>query len=127
MLTTVAAFREPWEAQLFCGRLEAEGIPAFVAFDCHIGIAWHYSVALGGVRVQVPADHWEDARAIESLCRAGTFKALLAANPAPAPMAAPTPPAAAAPIPAPTAVVVPIAAACRPAGTVLPVRSMTSD
>ena len=25
MLTTVAAFREPWEAHMFCCRLEAEG------------------------------------------------------------------------------------------------------
>ncbi len=53
MLTTVAAFREPWEAHMFCGRLMAEGIAAFVAHECHIGNAWHYSVALGGVKVQV--------------------------------------------------------------------------
>ena len=34
-------------------RLEAEGIPAFVAFQFHIGNNWLYSTALGGARVQV--------------------------------------------------------------------------
>ncbi len=77
MLTTVAAFREPWEAHMFCSRLKTEGIPAFVAHEYHVGNAWHYSVLLDGVKVQVPDDRKDEAKAIEKLCRDGEFKSLL--------------------------------------------------
>lgn len=77
MLTTVTAFREPWEAHMFCARLNAEGIPAFVCHEYHIGNAWHCSLALGGVKVQVPDESVQDARAIEGLCQSGAFKLLL--------------------------------------------------
>ena len=53
LLVTVGLFRDPWHAHLFRMRLEAEGIPAFVAFQFHIGNNWLYSMALGGARVQV--------------------------------------------------------------------------
>ena len=61
MLTTVASFREPWEAHMFRSRLAAEGVPAVLIHEYHIGNAWHYSTALGSVRVQVPAERKEDA------------------------------------------------------------------
>ena len=47
MLTTVAAFREPSEAHMFCARLEAEGIPAFVAHERHVGTATECDPEMG--------------------------------------------------------------------------------
>ncbi|MDE1987770.1 MAG: hypothetical protein KGL29_02835 [Alphaproteobacteria bacterium] len=77
VLITVAAFREPWEAHMFCARLMAEGVPATIIHEYHIGNAWHSSVALGGVKVQVPDARKEEAEAVERLCRSGKFKSLL--------------------------------------------------
>ena len=51
MLTTVAAFREPWEAHMFCSRLEAEGVPAFIAHEYHIWNAWRKTIPSRNLRV----------------------------------------------------------------------------
>jgi uncharacterized paraquat-inducible protein A len=75
MLTTVAIFRDPWEAQLFQLRLEAEGVAAFVVHDHHIGMNWPWSRALGGVKVQVLDDEVQDAQSVAQRCRAGEFRA----------------------------------------------------
>jgi hypothetical protein len=80
VLVTVSAFREPYEAHLFRGRLQAEGIVAFVAHEMNVANAWHRSVALGGVKVQVSSDELELAREIEQACRDGVFKDLLRAE-----------------------------------------------
>ena len=77
MLETVARFRDPWEAHMLRLRLEAEGIPASVAFQFHIGNNWWYSQALGGVRVQVPRSWLKEALHVEKDCRAGVFTAEL--------------------------------------------------
>jgi len=77
MWTTVAAYREPYEAHLLRGRLEAEGIPAIVSHECHAGVDWVISTGLGGAKVQVPEDFRQDARQIENLCREGEFRAML--------------------------------------------------
>jgi hypothetical protein len=61
----VARFPEPVMAHMAKARLEEEGIPAFVR-DAHtIGIQWLYSIALGGVRVEV--DEQDEERAKELL------------------------------------------------------------
>jgi hypothetical protein len=73
MLATVASFREPWEAHLFRGRLEFEGIPAMVAFENHVGVDWLWSDALGRVRVQVPRSWGSEALEVLSLCNAGIY------------------------------------------------------
>lgn len=75
MLTTVAKFREPWEAHMLRGRLQAEGIPALVAFEFHVWQNWLYSNAIGGVHVLVPQELNADARAVEGRCRIGDFAA----------------------------------------------------
>jgi len=54
MLTTIASYSFPWEAQIAKARLDAEGIPAFVADEQTINMQWLYSDAMGGVRLQVP-------------------------------------------------------------------------
>jgi hypothetical protein len=74
MLATIAAFRDPWEAHMFRLRLEAEDVPAVVAYEFHIGNNWLWSTALGGVRVQVPNDFAEAAFDVKSLCRTGKYR-----------------------------------------------------
>ena len=66
MLVTVARYSFPWEAQINRARLEAEGIPAFVADEQTINMQWLYSDALGGVRLQVPSACEERARELLS-------------------------------------------------------------
>lgn len=56
---TVGAYNNPLEAYLARGRLEVEGIAAFLAHEHHVWANWVYSQALGGVKVQVVA---EDAK-----------------------------------------------------------------
>ena len=55
MLKTAAIYTNPIEAHIVRGRLEAEGIPAYVIHEYHIWANWFYSSALGGVKVQVNA------------------------------------------------------------------------
>ena len=52
-LVTVAAYNNPLEAHLAKGRLDVEGIPAYLAHEHHVWANWVYSQALGGVKVQV--------------------------------------------------------------------------
>lgn len=65
LLFTVATFTEPWEAHIFRGRLEAEGIPAWVAHDQHITLNWPIATALGGAKVQVPPVFADQACIVE--------------------------------------------------------------
>jgi hypothetical protein len=54
-IVTVAHRFDPLEAELMCGRLRADGIPATLA-DVHLVQAYaFFATALGGVRVMVPA------------------------------------------------------------------------
>ena len=63
-LKTVANFSFPYEAQIAWAKLDSEGIPAFIADEHTINANWLYSNALGGVRLQVPAEFVEDASSI---------------------------------------------------------------
>lgn len=63
-LVTIARFRDLAEAELARGKLEAEGIPAFLADQYLVGLDWNYSNAVGGVRLQVPLEWAEEARDI---------------------------------------------------------------
>jgi hypothetical protein len=77
VLVTVSAFREPYEAHLFRGRLEAEGIFALVLHEYWIGNEWPMSVAFGGVKVQVLQGQYEAAREIERACCRGEYRGFL--------------------------------------------------
>jgi hypothetical protein len=79
-LVTIASFTEPWEAHIFRLRLQAEGVPAFVAHEHHVWQNWPYALALGGVKVQVPRSATEKASDVERRCRAGQYRAELAAE-----------------------------------------------
>ena len=61
MLTTISTYSFPYEAHIDRAKLESEGIPAFVADEHTINMQWLYSNALGGVRLQVAANHREAA------------------------------------------------------------------
>lgn len=63
-LITVGSFTGPLEAHLAKGRLEAEGIPVFIAHENHIWANWVYSHALGGVKLQVAREFAEEAKKI---------------------------------------------------------------
>ena len=65
-MITVARFSMPYEAHIAKSRLESEGIPAFVADEHTVGMNWLYSNAMGGVRLQVPSSHKEEALRILS-------------------------------------------------------------
>lgn len=52
-LVTVASYTYPLEAHLARTKLESEGIEAFVADEHMVQANWLYSLAIGGVRLQV--------------------------------------------------------------------------
>lgn len=59
-LITIARYSMPYEAHLARSRLEAEGIPVFIADEHLLSINWLYTPAVGGIKVRVPED-WEEA------------------------------------------------------------------
>ena len=61
-LVTIARFQDPTEALIVCAMLEADGLHASTADLNHVVANWPIVLALGGVRVQVPADEFEAAR-----------------------------------------------------------------
>lgn len=64
-LITVATFDMLPDAQIALGRLEAEGIPATLA-DAHlVQTDWLYSIAVGGIKLQVEPAYVQ--RALEIL------------------------------------------------------------
>jgi hypothetical protein len=72
-LTTVAAYFDPFHANLARSRLVDEGIPTFIQGAEFASMAWHLTIANRGIKVQVPAEHAEHALAILSdTSRAGT-------------------------------------------------------
>ena len=71
---TVAAYTTATEAQIVKGRMEVEGIPAVVQFEHHVWANWSLSVALGGVRVQVPNLQVEESLAVLEKLQAGVYK-----------------------------------------------------
>jgi len=63
-LVTVATFMYPAQAHVARGRLESEGIRAFVADENLITMNWLYANTIGGVKLQVSAADADRARAI---------------------------------------------------------------
>ncbi len=77
MIKTVSTHTTSIEAHIVRCRLEHEGIPAFIAFEHHIWAMWSYSLALGGVRVQVPESYLEPARNVVNQIYIGSYEAEL--------------------------------------------------
>lgn len=63
-LVTVATFSQPLDSHLIRARLEAEGIPCFVADEFTVSANWFYSNAIGGVKLQVREADIDRARHI---------------------------------------------------------------
>ena len=61
-LVTIAQFDDPTTANLSLGRLKSSGIDAVLTDENTVGIAWHLSTALGGIRLKVRAEDEEQAR-----------------------------------------------------------------
>ena len=64
MLIRIGAYENAIEAHLARGRLEAEGIPAYVCHEHHITMYWLISLALQGVKIYVHPMHGDRAREI---------------------------------------------------------------
>jgi len=71
---TVGAYNNPIEAHLAKGRLEVEGIPAYLAHEHHVWANWVYSQALGGVKVQVLAENANSAASILDAHNKGEYE-----------------------------------------------------
>jgi hypothetical protein len=63
-LVTVYRTFSPADAQLICSLLQASDISALVADELSALSMDGYSMATGGIRVQVPEEEVEDARAL---------------------------------------------------------------
>ena len=61
---TVGWYLHPIEAQIALSRLEWEGIPAFLHSYEHANLDWPITLALGGIRLQVPPSFAEEAREV---------------------------------------------------------------
>jgi hypothetical protein len=58
---TIATFSEPTSAHIARLRVESQDIPCIIA-DENMGTAlWHYSIATGGIKLQVPQDRAAEA------------------------------------------------------------------
>ena len=73
-LITITSYSEPIEAYIVKGRLEAEGIPAFIANEHHISLSWYLSHALGGVKIQVHIKDKNKAEEILSSLKSGEYE-----------------------------------------------------
>jgi Putative prokaryotic signal transducing protein len=62
-MITIATFTVPEDAHLFRMFLESQGIESFIFDENFIQLFWHYSNAIGGVRVVVDEDDAEEAEA----------------------------------------------------------------
>lgn len=70
---TVARFLNPVDAHIICACLEAAGVPALVA-DAHlVQMNSLWAIALGGVRVLVPATRVAEARDVIAAFNRGEF------------------------------------------------------
>lgn len=70
---TVARFLNPTDAHITCAYLEAAGVPAFVADANLVQLNSLLAIALGGVRVLVPASRVAEAKDVIQAFNRGDF------------------------------------------------------
>ncbi|MBS0432212.1 MAG: hypothetical protein JSS21_07375 [Proteobacteria bacterium] len=73
----VGSYINPWDAHIACGRLKAEGVDAWVAYDRHVWADWPLSIALGGARIIVLAMEMQAARTILAAHDHGEYESCL--------------------------------------------------
>jgi len=76
-LVTVESFTNPWDAHVTRGLLESEGIPATLASEHHVWANWPFSLALGGVCLEVPREFAARAHDVLRRLRDGEYQAVL--------------------------------------------------
>jgi len=62
-MKTIARFQTPEDAHLFRAFLESRGIEGFLLDEYVVQLFWHYSNAIGGVRLAVNDDDADEAAA----------------------------------------------------------------
>jgi hypothetical protein len=70
-LETVATYAFGYQAEIARGRLEAEGIRAFLADEFLINLNWLYTNAVGGIRLRVSSADAPLAREILTQVESG--------------------------------------------------------
>ncbi len=75
--TAIATYLHVWEAEIARGLLESEGIPAVLADEHIVRMNWSYALAVGGIRLLVPFESAEAARAVLERQRGGEFEQAL--------------------------------------------------
>jgi len=70
-LETIATYAFAYQAEIARGRLEAEGIRAFLADEFLINLNWLYTNAVGGIRLRVSSEDAPLAREILSQVESG--------------------------------------------------------
>lgn len=63
-LVIVATFDSAWQANLLRGKLEDEGIPAYIFDENTVTLNPLYSIAVGGIKVKVREPDYEAALAV---------------------------------------------------------------
>ncbi len=71
---TVATFDDMPSAHIALGRLHAEGIEAVLADEHLVQADWLYSLAVGGIKLRVPAAEAARARAALARDRSGDLE-----------------------------------------------------
>ncbi len=81
----VARFHDYHEALVACSALQAAGVRPHLAENFHASVAWHYVIALQGIRILVPHSDFEIARAVLDGANHASDAPRGAANPRPTP------------------------------------------
>jgi len=63
-MQTIATFSDGLAANLAKGRLAEAGIRVYLADEQTVGLAWHLTNAIGGIKLQVADEDVEQARAV---------------------------------------------------------------
>jgi hypothetical protein len=63
-MQTIATFSNGIAANLAKGRLEETGIRVYLADEQTVGLAWHLTNAIGGIKLQVADEDVDEARAV---------------------------------------------------------------
>lgn len=63
-MVTVATFENIVDAHIALGRLQAEGIPAHLSDEHLVQTDWLYSIAVGGIKLQVVPAFADRARQV---------------------------------------------------------------
>ena len=74
-LVTIATFDNMPEAHIAMGRLKAEGIPCSLADENLVQTDWLYSIAIGGIKLQVEPAYEPRAREILETDYSGDLEA----------------------------------------------------